>query len=191
MISLRKLKKMIEFRKQSPVRTCTRISKNYRSFKGDLASDFNQRCGYTDCSDFWFGGLTTFHIDHFKPHTQYPDIKSDYSNLVYSCSYVNIAKSDLDNPNFLDPCDHDYNQHFHRNRNGSIIPISAEARIMYRTLKLYLLRYQIIWMLDEIDRRLTVISEINRNNPSTKAKELLAELVEHWIKYKDYLRSHQ
>ena len=191
MSSLRNSEKMIEFRKQAPVRTCTRTSKNYRSFKADLASDFNRRCGYTDCSDLWFGGSGTFHIDHFKPHTQYPKIKTAYSNLVYSCSYVNIAKSDIDNPSFIDPCDHDYNKHFNRNSNGSIVPISSEARIMYHTLKLYLLRYQIIWMLDEIHKRMQMMSEINEKNPSLKAKELLAELVKHWIRYMEYLRSNQ
>ncbi len=182
---------MIKFRKQAPVRTCTITYKNYRSFKTYLASDFNKRCGYTDCSDIWFGGSGTFHIDHFRPHSLHPGIKTAYSNLVYSCSYVNNTKSDIDNPHFLDPCDHDYNTHFNRNSNGSIVPVSSDAKIMYHVLKLYLLRYQIIWMLDEIHQRMEMISEINRNNPSLRAKDLLAELVDYWVIYIKYLRSHQ
>lgn len=182
---------MINFRNQAPTRTCTRISKDYRSFKTDLANDFNGRCGYTDCSDFWFGGSRTFHIDHFKPHTIYPEIKTSYSNLVYSCSYVNIAKSDIDNPNFLDPCDHDYNEHFNRNFNGSIVPISPEAKIMYHSLKLYLLRYQVIWMLDEIYQRLRVIIEINKSSPSEAAKNLITELTEYLIEYMESLKLEQ
>lgn len=178
---------MINFRKQNPVRTCQRISKDYRSFKTDLANDFNKRCGYTDCSDIWFGGSRTFHIDHFKPHSKYPTIKTSYSNLVYSCSYVNIAKSDIDNPNFLDPCDHDYNLHFTRHGNGSISPVSPQARIMYHELKLYLLRYQIIWMLDEIYQRLKTITAINKEDPSERAKELIVELNEHFMEYIEYL----
>lgn len=188
---LRRLDKMISFRKQAPVRTCTRTSENYRSFKTDLANDFNRRCGYTDCSDFWFGGSRTFHIDHFKPHTKYPENKTDYSNLVYSCSYVNIAKSDIDNSYFLDPCDHDYNEHFGRNYNGSIIPISSQARVMYHSLKLYLLRYQVIWILDEIHQRLEVMNEINKSSPSLKAQELLTELIDYFMEYMKYLKSEQ
>ena len=58
-----------KFRYNSPARTCVKIYTNYRSFKQYLAADFNSRCGYTDCPDFWFGGKNNFHIDHFRMST--------------------------------------------------------------------------------------------------------------------------
>lgn len=139
------------FRDIPPSRKCTKTFSNYRSFKPFIAVDFNKKCGYTDCSDFWFGGTNTFHIDHFKPWKKYPKLKTNYSNLVYCCSYVNILKSD-DDGSYLDPCDVDYNAHFERDNNGNIIPknTSSEAKYMYSKLKLYLKRYQIIWKLDQL-----------------------------------------
>ena len=139
------------FRSKQPKRICTKVYTNYRSYKPYIAEDFNHRCGYTDCSDFWFGGINTFHIDHFKPLKNHPKLKNTYSNLVYCCSYVNILKSD-DEGTYLDPCDIDYNAHFERDSNGNIIPIntSVEAKYMHSRLKLYLKRYQIIWKLDQL-----------------------------------------
>ena len=80
------------FRNQTPVRTFTKTYKRYRSYKIYLAKDFNYRCGYTDCPDFWFGGKNTFHIDHFKPFSKNPTLETDYSNLVYACRACNNSK---------------------------------------------------------------------------------------------------
>ena len=62
----------IDFRTDTPQRTCKKTFANYRSFKPYLRTDFRKKCGYTDCSDFWFGGPKTFHIDHFKPKSKFP-----------------------------------------------------------------------------------------------------------------------
>lgn len=153
-----------KFRQLNPKRTCTKSYGNYRRYKVALAKDFNRRCGYTDCSDFWFGGKDCFHIDHFIPwkkHPNRPELKTTYSNLVYSCSYVNILKSN-DEGKYLDPCDVDYNQHFTRASDGAIFPVanSIEAKYMHSKLKLYLKRYQIIWMLDQIEIKLEQLSAV-------------------------------
>lgn len=49
-----------QFRIKSPVRR-TNVPKRstYGAYKDELAEDFNHRCGYTDCTDFWFGGKRT------------------------------------------------------------------------------------------------------------------------------------
>lgn len=62
----------MNFRDKQPIRTCVKKYANYKSYKPYLAKDFFNRCGYTDCSDFWFGGMNNFHIDHFKPWKKYP-----------------------------------------------------------------------------------------------------------------------
>ena len=71
------------FRNISPKRTFTKHYAQYNRYKPYLADDFNHKCGYTDCSDHWFGGQRNFQIDHFKPKSIYPQLISEYSNLVY------------------------------------------------------------------------------------------------------------
>jgi len=178
------------------MRNCTKTYKNYRSYKPYLAQDFNNKCGYTDCSDVWFGGKNSFHIDHFKPVSKNPNLETEYTNLVYCCSYVNILKSD-DESEYLDPCDVDYNLHFERDERGNIIPLntSEQAKYMYERLKLYLKRYQLIWVLDEIVSKMNDIKEaINRTDNSVIKNELLilqGELGNELITYIDYLKGNQ
>lgn len=184
------------FRDMSPSRRCTKIFTNYRSYKSYIAEDFNHRCGYTDCSDIWFGGTNTFHIDHFKPWKKHPHLKNSYSNLVYCCSYVNILKSD-DEGTYLDPCDVDYNIHFERDSDGNIIPrkASIEANYMYSKLKLYLKRYQIIWILDQLYNKMYQIQEEIDNPKNSLIKRELqilhSDLATEFFKYHKYLKGNQ
>jgi len=184
------------FRDTSPKRSCTKNYANYRSFKPDLAEDFNHKCGYTDCSDYWFGGTNSFHIDHFKPWKKNPHLKTVYSNLVYCCSYINILKSD-DEGDYIDPCDVDYNVHFERDSNGNIIPkdSSAEAKYMHFKLKLYLKRYQIIWKLDKILLNMKKL-QASINDPKNSAIKvdlqiLHSELAIVLTDYIEYLKINQ
>jgi hypothetical protein len=165
-----------KFREKIPIRTCKKEYSDYHDYKSFLANDFFQRCGYTDCPDVWFGGKNSFHIDHFVPwkkHPENPHLKNDYQNLVYCCSYVNILKSDDEGP-CLDPCKDDYNKHFYRDSIGNIYPFksSKEANYMYKKLKLYLKRYQIIWMLDNILNKATRIKELMKKYPNEDNSEL-------------------
>ena len=186
----------IKFRETTPVRTCTKIYASYRSFKKYLATDFNSKCGYTDCRDFWFGGKNTFHIDHFKPFSKNPALVTDYNNLVYCCSYVNILKSD-DEGDYLDPCNIDFNDHFERSKDGSIIAksTSKEAFYMFDKLQLGLARYKIIWKLDEILNRLNKLKVAIHNPENIKIKNDLriihSELAEEFTVYLDYLKTNQ
>lgn len=185
----------VDFRPVSPQRSCTKTYADYRSYKKDLAKDFNNRCGYTDCSDFWFGGINNFHIDHFIPWKKNfalrPDLKTSYSNLVYACSYVNILKSDDDETNYLDPCDVNFNDHFIRDALGRISPIagSAQAVYMYTKLKLYLRRYQIIWMLDNLDQKIDQLDALKTlAKTREKAEKIDALLNDLYKLYHGYVR---
>lgn len=173
----------ILFRHLHPIRNCQKTFVSYRSYKKYLAADFNGRCGYTDCQDKWFGGISNFHIDHFVPHTLDPSLKTNYSNLVYACSYVNILKSNDDPKNYLDPCLNDYNQHFFRNRTGTIFPNpqSPQAVYMHKKLKLGLARYQVIWLLEKFDDALEQLEKLVDQLPEgsdqeVKIKDLYFEL---------------
>lgn len=185
-----------KFRNESPSRTCTKTYSNYRRFKKYLAKDFNSKCGYTDCHDFWFGGITNFHIDHFKPFSKNPKLATDYSNLVYCCSYINILKSD-DEGDYIDPVNVDFNDHFERDVDGSIIPktTSKAAIYMYSKLQLGLSRYKFIWKLEEVLDRLSKLKQEIRNPKNEKIKNDLriihSELSEEFTDYLTYLRANQ
>lgn len=188
-----------KFRMKSPARTCVKSYQVYGRYKSFLAKDFFNRCGYTDCPDFWFGGSGNFHIDHFIPwkkHPLKPNLKTDYSNLVYCCSYVNILKSD-DETAYLDPCNVDYNDHFSRDSLGNIKPnrSSAQAMYMYDRLKLYLKRYQVIWMLENIFIKMELIKNALDSSPEGKQKDelkcVMADLACIMLEYKKYLSENQ
>jgi hypothetical protein len=179
------------FRNNHPIRTHKKSEANYRRYKPYLAKDFFNRCGYTDCRDFWFGGKNNFHIDHFIPWKTYPDkpnLKTDYSNLVYACSYVNILKSN-DEGAYIDPCNVDFNEHFSREADGTIIPNSKseEATFMYRKLKLHLRRYQIIWMLDAILEKKKLLLEVITRTNEENLKDLYIEMDSLFTYYLEYL----
>ena len=187
------------FRDNSPSRTYTGTYADYRSYKLHLAKDFNNRCGYTNCPDFWFGGRNNFHIDHFIPWKNYPhkpELKTNYANLVYACSYVNILKSNDEGP-YIDPCDNDFNKYFSRDNSGRIVPVttSKEAIYMYKKLKLYMLRYQIIWVLDRLYTKMRQIKEaIGISSDDDRKKSLLlvqGQLANMMVDYLTYLEKTQ
>lgn len=189
---------MNKFRNCCPSRTYKGTYKNYHKYKPHLAKDFSNRCGYTDCHDSWFGGKDCFHIDHFIPwksHPENPSLKTDYSNLVYSCSYVNIAKSN-DEGNYLDPCDEDYNEHFSKDSEGAIVanPRSKKAVYMHKKLRLYLRRYQVIWALEMLESKMRQLSDIEKdpsimNKHKGKVQEMICKLMAAYLEYKEYLQS--
>ncbi|NQX40779.1 hypothetical protein SAMN05421820_104184 [Pedobacter steynii] len=186
-----------KFRDTHPKRTCLKKYANYGDYKPYLANDFFKRCGYTDCSDFWFGGTNNFHIDHFVPWKKYPStsgLKTDYENLVYCCSYVNILKSD-DETNYIDPCNVDFNNHFSRSGTGAITPNSPTAQYMYKKLKLFMQRYEIIWMLDELLAKMKRLAAAISDPKNSKLKTVLqvahSELSVEMTSYLDYLRASQ
>jgi hypothetical protein len=188
-----------KFREQAPARTYTGSYATYSAYKPHLAKDFKNRCGYTDCVDFWFGGANNFHIDHFIPWKNYPaqpNLKTDYSNLVYCCSYVNILKSN-DEGNYLDPCNVDFNDHFSRDGKGNIIALvtSASAVKMHKKLQLYMARYRIIWMLDNLLGKMSKLKIVIEATPNgDKKKDLLitqGELGNMMVEYFDYLKKAQ
>jgi hypothetical protein len=158
--------------------------KDYKNYKNALEQDFYSRCGYTFCQQDWFGGKNNFQIDHFKPKSLHPELITKYSNLVYACSYVNRAKSN-DWGKYIDPCDIDYNEHFYRDELGNIYPCenSEAAKYMYKQLKLYLKRYSIIWMLEQLESRMQTLRELIEQHDDSEAKSLFFEIT---FKYMDY-----
>ena len=133
------------FRKETPVRTFKGYYSDYHQYKKYLAEDFHHRCGYTDCSDHWFGGCRTFQIDHFIPLSKNPAKKNDY------------------------------NEHFERNSDGYICGKTEHAKYMIDKLHLGLARYAIIWNLDRLEDRIDKLRMLEYKNPELKCllKDLL------------------
>lgn len=178
---------MYNFRDTHPKRTYDKHHADYHRYKEHLAKDFNNKCGYTHCSDFWFGGMRCFQIDHFKPISKYPNKETEYSNLVYCCSYVNRAKWDDDNDNYLDPCDVDYNEHFYRDKFGIIVAKTTEAEYMVERMHLNLQRYAIIWFLDKLENKINQLRELKTDNP--EIAELLNGSYQTYYEYVQQLKS--
>ena len=198
-------KNNFSFRDHNPVRNYKGVKKkNYRDYKDHLISDFSGRCGYTNCSHFWFGGKSNFHIDHFAPKSKFEHLETEYSNLIYCCSYVNRAKSNdwpsddenlsvLNGEGYIDPCHEDFNEYFYRDNTGQIIPYPEKpvANYMYKKLKLYLKRYSLIWKLDQLKSKISSLYEAQEKNFDTSIDEeievLLSDLNREYHRYENYL----
>lgn len=146
---------MINIQNQKPSRTCTKTYSTYTSFRPHLKDDFNQRCGYCDDPDTHYGHDIGYHIDHFKPKSKFPNLEIDYNNLVYSCPYCNNSKSDKwqEEGGFIDPCDNEYDNHLKRDKRGKIQYKTDRGEYIYKSLKLHLVRHELIWLIGILERQ--------------------------------------
>jgi len=137
--------------KKKPIRTCTKIYKNYSSFKQYIIKDFNNRCGYCDDLDKFNGGGNNYQIDHLKPKKLFSELETDYDNLVYCCPFCNRAKWDKwKNNGFVDPCTNLYDEHLERYGNGQIKYKSLRGKYIHENLNLYLKRHELLWMIEKV-----------------------------------------
>jgi hypothetical protein len=204
---------MKTFRNKHPQRTYTGTAKEkYTEYHSELREDFNHRCAYTDCSDSWW--QDGFHIDHFAPKeprsvkdavkkAKFKALENSYSNLVYACPQVNRSKQDdwpSDDPaisqvgdkGYIDPCT-DFNEYFERTNEGAIVPKDNQiAKYMWKRLKLYLIRYELYWRMEQLAARSTRLASLSKtaNLPDeikSEAQGLMADLIEEHAKYERYL----
>src|SRR5690606_11378281 len=95
-------------------------------------------------------------------------LENDYKNLVYSCPFCNMAKSndwpggdsapiDDNGIGYIDPCSPEYEHVFYRDCSGSIryLENHIAASYMYRKLKFGLTRHRIFWMADYLSNLAT------------------------------------
>lgn len=139
-----------------PLRSQVEPKNRYQLYRVELKADFNDRCGYCDAHDDVLWARGHYHIDHFAPHSRFPELKETYENLVYSCPFCNRAKSNkwLGNDaqvhndgvrGFVDPCSADLDQHLSRSNDGRIIAMTDLGRYVMSELKLQLARHQMSW----------------------------------------------
>ncbi|MGP7974064.1 HNH endonuclease [Proteus mirabilis] len=184
-----------KFREIVPKRTCTKSYSDYRRYKSVIASDFNNRCAYTDSPDYFFGGKRCFHIDHIKPKIKYPELENDYNNLAYVCSYVNIKKSDIEFA-IPDPCLVDWNNIFYRDHYGNIKAIKENeySESLYISLSLYLKRYGIVFLLEKLKKQKKELHNLCKKlggykNADKDLLVLMAELDNLYMEYSSYLEA--
>jgi len=182
-------------------RNITRVVTSYNDHKADLRIDFNEHCGYCDCWDKF--KTTYYEIDHFVPKSILTKkLKTDYSNLVYSCKSCNNAKSNQwptndqnicnqNNQGFIDPCQSDYALQFERSDNGEIRWATELGKWMFIALKLHKPHHAIIWQLERLGAMIDEIRQITVVNLNHPLKDDLLSICLQYIDYENQLRELQ
>lgn len=176
-----------------PIRRSRAVCVHYTSYKPDLQEDFHFRCGYCNSSDKI--KTRSFTIDHFIPQTpvgfSHNILPNHYPNLVYSCAHCNSAKtnkwptknSSVHNngiEGFVDPADRTYDDLFHRNNQGQIIPkdpSNALAIYIKRELKLWRGTHALLWKLELLDKQIKILKIYHAATPNDTIKTILFELL--------------
>ena len=152
----------MQFREKCPQRSAdVPVEKNYKKYRGQLAVDFNHRCGY--CNDLDNPRKEYFEIDHFVPKDVMVKVKDNlYSNLVYACHSCYNAKrakwpsgdekiSLVGNTGWIDPCSVDYEAQFERSSTGAIVPKTKLGKWMFDNLKLGKTQHEYLWNIEQLD----------------------------------------
>lgn len=189
----------MEIRSNPPKRSFSGIKfTTNKANKAHLAKDFQNRCAYCDDADSYSGGERNYHLEHFAPKSLFPQLKNTYDNLLYSCPFCNISKSDkwpsnnfnvsvVGNEGFLDPCENDYYKHIKRKSNGELYYVDDLGKYMYQHLSLGLLRHRCIYVLNQIDIRIERIEQIIKSNAiDEKHKNILSSLKNELLHYYRY-----
>lgn len=111
----------------------------YSEYLDILKEDFGRICGYCGKSEYVTKNM--FEIDHFIPKKYAPELKEDYSNLVYSCYECNRKKSSkwpsknkdiqfVEEVGFVDPASKEYDKHLERDIQGNIVGKTAAGQYM-------------------------------------------------------------
>ena len=137
------------FRDFRITRNCDKSFDDYHDYKDYLKKDFHERCAYCNLS---MRNITSFfETDHYIPRkefeTEWPDLDTDYNNLMWACRKCNLAKSSqfkgdltkriIDNELFYDPTQVDYNEIFFRDEFCGIASVDEKGMNMISLLKLY------------------------------------------------------
>lgn len=158
-------------RKVQPVRVHHGVVKTTnKENKALLMKDFNCRCGYCNDHHRYVGGVVFYHLDHFAPKSMFDDHKWDYDNMVYSCPYCNISKSNkwesssidipiLNGKGFVDPCKKEYTSNFIRKKDGAIIGVTDVGKYMVKELRLDLALHKYNYLIDNISEKLRTLGK--------------------------------
>ncbi len=176
-------------KEKKPVRTYTgEMWVTNSSNKKRLVIDFDHKCAYCDDFDRYSGGYNSYHVEHFAPKEKFKSLEFTYDNLLYSCPYCNISKSNkwvgstaeenvIGEKGFVDPCTDEYYTHLYRDEKGNINYSTEVGKYMYYELKLYLKRHSILYNLEKIRIRKKLLkSKIDEKRLKNEDYDLLENL---------------
>jgi hypothetical protein len=116
---------------------------DYESFREWLRDEFAFRCVACLTREVWqVGG---FHLDHFTPTSHDPDLRTEYTNLLYLCASCNQIKRQLLLP---DPTRHLIAANVELQSDGELLTRTVSARRIVNGLRLNrleLCRYRRMW----------------------------------------------
>jgi hypothetical protein len=162
------------------------------SYKAILRVEFGFQCVYCRLPD-GVKGQDNFGVDHYRPRSLFPELRTAYSNLFYACNACNRRKKDywpsageLRASRFIpNPCDHIMFQHL-RYRGARVEPHSpagehADKRLMFNddeSVKYRIFVLGLIAIAEEKERSVTeTMSRIERklSNAPEQSEELQRE----------------
>lgn len=90
----------------------------YRRYKPFLKTEFVRQCVYCRMPD-GIKGDDAFGVDHYRPSSKFPELRTAYGNLFYSCNTCNRRKGNfwpgeqqrLAGVFIPNPCDHSMSEH--------------------------------------------------------------------------------
>lgn len=189
---------MLKIKELKPSRRKVEEQTRYQLYRKDLRDDFNCACGYCDDSDE-FLDKSTFHIDHFAPKSKFPQLELVYENLVYSCRFCNVSKSNKwamydhtpsnnGTKGFIDPCKDDYEKHLYRSEKGVILPASKLGEYMIKELNLGLIRHEYLWKARQLRKRRLTLAKLLERLPrgSDRREEVLEAILRLVDEYEQY-----
>lgn len=189
---------MFRVRGIAPKRSKVSAKSRYQEYRNELRKDFNYACGYCDDADE-FQDKSTFHIDHFAPKSKFPALALDYDNLVYSCRFCNVAKSNKwvmgdhltshdGERGFIDPCKGDYDEHIYRDIKGMILPKTKLGAYIIQELNLGLMRHEYLWKARKLRAQRLKLMELLDKAPkgSNSREKLLEAIVTLMTEYEQY-----
>jgi hypothetical protein len=112
---------------------------DYTSYKPWLRDEFAFPCVYCLIRERWRNphGSAAFAVEHCLPKERYPELETEYDNLLYSCNACNFFKGDLFVP--PDPCRVAYGELLQVAEDGRVVPIApgnTDAEIIIAVFRL-------------------------------------------------------
>jgi hypothetical protein len=117
----------------------------YQAYKRYLRLDFVYRCAYCTIHEYFCNGIYGFHVDHFRPKSQFPQLECVYENLYYACAECNVSKGQewpseveaAQGLRYVDPCTEElYKVHLRVNDDGSLVPLTRAGEYTLNMVRL-------------------------------------------------------
>lgn len=136
--------------KRIPKEQAIQPAGTYKDWKELLAKEGFHQCVYCAIPEAAMGGIRIFHVEHFRPKSEFPGKENDFLNLFYACPICNTFKgadwpTDPDNHDvvcYVDPSKYDLSELFEVNNVNGVINGKVVAS-RYMVEKLYLNRPQL------------------------------------------------